>query len=115
MFFLDCFDDLVKLRGINPRERNRNRVTKVSAFLKDPGSMQYLRRTSLALNLTSHVQNVCAQLRDDVEPLLVRLAKGEVHDIVCNDLKRVLLALHLDASLDVNAAVALLFGTAIEL
>ena len=115
MLFLDCFDDLVKLRGINPRERNRNRVTKVRAFLKDPGSMQYLRRTSLALNLTSHVQNVCAQLRDDVEPLLVRLAKGEVHDIVCNDLKRVLLALHLDASLDVNAAVALLFGTAIEL
>ena len=115
MMFLDCFADLVKLRGVNPRDRNKNRVTKVYSFLQNPDTMQYLRRTSLALNLTSHVQNVCAQLRDEGEPLLVRLSKGEVQNIVSRDLKNTLLALHLDASLDVNAAVALLFGTAVEL
>ena len=32
ILFLDCFADLVKLRGINPRERNRNRVAKLDAF-----------------------------------------------------------------------------------
>ena len=115
MLFLGCFADLVKLRSANPRERSKARVAKVAAFMNDAASMQYLRRTCLALQLAEHVQSVCAQTKQDNQPLLVRLAQGAVHNVVNDDLKRLLLALHLDANLDVNAAVALLLGTAIEL
>ena len=112
--FLDCFADLVKLRSSNPRARSQKRLVKVKAFLNDPATMQFLRRTCLAMQLTAHVQNICAQIQHDVEPFLVRLAKGAVHETVSNDLKRVLLALHLDADLDVSAAAALLLGKTTE-
>ena len=111
---LGCARDLVKLRG-SVRERTVKRVSKVLAFLAKGDTPQYLRRTSLALQLPAHALNISGQLRDEEEPLLVRLAKGVVGAAVCKDLHRLLHRLHLDPDLDQGAAVAVLLAEAMDL
>jgi len=114
--FLGCAPELVKLRGAQPRERSRKRVVKVLAFLRAPTTPQYLRRTALTLQLVGHVNNMCAQLRDDdSEPLLVRLAKGAVDKAVDKDFLRLLGRLHLDPALETGACVTALLAVAADL
>lgn len=113
--FLGCWAELLQSRGKSQRERSRKRVVKVLAFARAPGVSQYLRRTVLALRLTGHAMGLCAQLGSDQEPLLVRLAKGTVSDVVAADLGRLLGDLHLDPGLDYAACVALLMATVMEL
>jgi len=114
LHFLGCAHDLVKVRG-SVRERTLKRVSKVLAFLTKGDTPQYLRRTSLALQLPAHALNISGQLSDEEEPLLVRLAKGVVGAAVCKDLHRLLHRLHLDPDLDQGAAVAVLLAEAMDL
>ena len=115
VMFLGIFPSIVKLRGTKPRERNRKRVDKVLGFFKCHDTEQYLRRTSLSLNLVMHIHRTVAQLRCDAEPLLVRLAKGEIGRIVGKDLYSMFGRLHLDPGLDGGACVALLLASSSEL
>ena len=115
LMFLGIFSSIVRLRGTKPKERNRKRVDKVLGFFKLGDAEQYLRRTSLSLSLVMHIHRTVAQLRLDKEPLLVRLSKGEVGNIVGKDLYSLLGRLHLDPALDGGACVALLLSTSSEL
>lgn len=115
MHFLGGLDILVKLRGMQMREKSRTRVAKVQSFMRSEDTPQYLRRTVLCLQLTHHATSVCSQLCDKGEPLLVRLSKGDLQRTACGDLGRVLGLLHLDPSLDASACVASLVATAAEL
>ena len=85
--------NLIKMRGTQPRERNRKRVDKVLAFMQKPDADQYLRRTCLSLQIAAHVNALCAQLREG-EPLLVRISKGAVQQAVVQDCARLLGQLH---------------------
>ena len=77
---------------------------------------QYLRRTSLAMQLTSHVHGICAQsLGRGNLPVLVTLAQGRVREAVQLDLGRLLANLWFDPVLDTPATVGLLVATATEL
>ena len=42
LHFLGWFGDLVKLRGVKPRERNRKRITKVRTFFSFAGDPSIL-------------------------------------------------------------------------
>jgi len=112
--FLDL-GDLVKVVRVQPRERSQKRIASVRAFLADAATAQYLRRASLAMQMTAHVHNICGQLHAPKLPLLVRLCQGEVRAVVGSDLARLLRNLHLDPDLDVAAATSLLLGVAAEL
>lgn len=83
-------------------------------FFRSAEAGQYLRRTSLALQLTGHALSICGQLRDE-QPLLVKLAQGVVGAAVSSDLNRLLRQLHLDPDLDQGAAVAVLLAEAMDL
>ena len=114
--FLGIAEDLFRVQGVEPRPENQTRLVKVLRFLASPESWQWLRRASLSLRICDHVQRSCEKVRsEDSDPLLVRLAKGDVQELVDTDLRKVLSDLHLDERLDVGAAVTQLLGVATEL
>ena len=95
---------------------NKRRLEKVRAFMTAEQTPQYLRRTSLAMQLTSHVHGICAQsLGRGNLPVLVTLAQGRVREAVQLDLGRILANLWFDPVLDTLATVGLLVATAAEL
>ena len=86
-------EDVLRVQAVQPRERNRNRLRKVLAFLREEATPQYLRRASLSLGVLDHVQrwlearathsvDGCTTRRKSEhgcgDPLLVRLGKGEL-------------------------------------
>ena len=107
--------DLLQPRTTKPRDRNQKRKTKVLAFLGLADTPQYLKRTSLALQLLAHVQSLCAQSPQQAEPLLVQLAKGRIGTTVSADLSRLIGLLHLDPDLDMSATLAVLLSVGMEL
>ena len=111
---LECADSLVQLRGNKAQDKGRTRMMKVRAFLASADLPQYLRRTSLCLQLIDHAMSICSQLPDDGDPVLVRLSKGVVEQKLTDDLARILSNLHLDAALDAGTAVPALLGTAMD-
>ena len=115
MEFLGIVDGVLKLRGVQPQEQNRRRLSKVLGFMHSAETGQFLRRTTLALGLTDHVQRICAQTKHSTEPLLVRLAKGTVSRVVSSDFFRICSMMHLDSQLDVSSALVLLLSTAVDL
>ena len=62
------------------------RLSSVLKFMAGDDTLQFLRRTALVLKIPAHVNSVCGQLKDTDDPLLVKLAKGKVLDIVSGDL-----------------------------
>ena len=114
LHFLQCAPALVKMRGSQPRKRSRLRVTKVLAFMSRADAGQYLRRSSLALQLVSHVNALCAQLHMSKTPVLVRLSQGAAHRAIANDFAKLVCSLHLDTALDHAAAFSLLLATSLE-
>ena len=114
MDLLGCADSLVQLRGNKAHDKARTRMVKVRTFLKSSHLPQYLRRTSLCLELVDHAMSLCSQLPGDGDPVLVRLSKGVVDQKLTEDLVRVLCALHLDPGLDATSAVPALLGTAMD-
>ena len=67
------------------------------------------------MQILDHSHRICAQLGNDREPHFVRLAQGCVGQAANADLVRLLGRLHLDESLDVPGAVALLLSVVMEL
>ena len=57
---------------------------------------------------------MCAQPRDDIDPSLVRLARGVIGKAVVADLDRTLCRMHKDPDLEVGGAVAQLFAVSME-
>jgi len=115
LHFLGCVEDLVKWRGTQARDKSRKRVQRVLAFFAKPGTGEFLKRTALALQICGHVHGVCAQDPIAPEPLLVRLSKGVVGDIVSGDFARTLGRLHKDPDLDCGACVTELVAVCTEL
>ena len=118
LHFLGIGRDVFRCCSVTPRERNLKRLTSVLGFMADSETPQYLRRTVLALRLTGHVHSVCAQLKpvsDTEEPLLVRLAKGYVPEIVSADLAKLVGGLHRDPDLDCGACLSVLLAVALDL
>jgi len=112
---LGLSDEVFQVHSVQPREYSSKRLAKVRAYLAAAATPQYLRRTSLAMQMTSHVHNICGQLNAKKLPLLVRLCQGEVPAAVDRDLAQLLARLHMDPALDVAAACALLLCVSAEL
>lgn len=114
MDLLGCADSLVQLRGTKAQVKARKRMDKVRAFLKFGGLSQYLRRTSMCLQLIDHTMSLCSQLPGDGDPVLVRLSKGVVDQRITEDLVRLMSDFYLDPALDATTAVPALLGTALD-
>lgn len=72
----------LRFRGTVPREQNSRRVQKVLDFVRLAGTPQYLRRTSLCLQMVDHINAICAHEGvDGRQPLLVRLCQGAVTQV----------------------------------
>ena len=112
--FLGISSDIFKLSTTKPLEKTSKRLRSVFAFLSLPSTPQYLRRTSLVLGMLDHTHRLCADLHKPGEPLLVRLAKGEVMDAWDKDLSVLLRRLRLDPDLDVAALVTLVLLVSID-
>ena len=111
---LGIASETFRLSTVKPLEKTSQRLRSVLAFLSLPSTPQYLRRTSLVLDLLDHAHRTCAQLHKPGEPVLVRLAKGEVMSTWDEDLSRLLRRLRWDPELDVAALVTLVFLVSID-
>ena len=114
--FMGVAPAVFKLGTVKALLKNSSRLRSVLAFLDLPSTPQYLRRTALALDVLDHTHRICGQVyaRGDGDPLLVRIARGGVVDALDADLASTFRRMHLDASLDVGAAVILLLQVAID-
>ena len=113
--FLGVWTSVLRCSNVTPREKNRRRLANVHAFFAKEDAPQYLRRTALAMQLPAHVSDICGQLGQEGDPLLVRLAKGSVRSVVSADLTRLVLSMHTDPDLDHSAFLTLALGTALDL
>ena len=104
------------LKYVNPRKVNSARLTKALTFYKKPEATQLLRRTSLAMRLTG-VMTVIASTNDteDVEPMIVRVCKGEFHALLQERWESIVGAIHGDASLHIGATMSVLIATEADL
>lgn len=100
-----------------PQERNQKRLTKFHAFLAAPSTEDRLKRACLCLQLTTHAVALTVTHAPSVpagvetEPLLVRLAKGEVQQKTIAHLHRLLTLLPLDPDLAIADTVKALLAT----
>jgi hypothetical protein len=104
-----------KINQARLREENMKRLSSALNFMAGDDAPQFLRRTALVLSIPAHVSNVCGQLKDTGDPLIVKLAKGTVLDIVSGDLARLIGSLHLDAELDVGACLSAAIAASMDL
>ena len=103
--FLGIASDMLSLSTVKPLEKSSSRLRSVLAFLSLPSTPQYLRRTALVLAMLDHLHRLCAQLHAPGDPLLVRLARGEIMAAWDEDLSNLLGRLRLDPELDVAPLV----------
>ena len=131
LVFLGRFGDIFKVSSKQPRPRSKARLQAVGAFFREDTTPQYLKRTALCFQVLDHVerwseskhrrqrdQDISARdgsLERPQEPLLVRVAKGEVEILVSEDVSRLISLLHLDSDLDVGACVTQLLAAAADL
>ena len=114
MIILGLVDKVVRLVSVCPKEKNRGRLNKVRDFAKQPQALHYLKRTSLALQLSQHTHSICAQMSSDTAPPLVKLANGSVRIAVLADFQRVAALAPHDPALSQSAVVTVLLGVVIE-
>ena len=114
LHLLGLHGDVFKLPYVVPRDHNKKRLDKIHAFWAHHETPQYLRRTSVSLQLTAHVNNLCAKLHGVDEPAIVSLARGRVRDVTATAFSAMMGKLHLDPELDVGACLATLLATAVE-
>ena len=113
--YLGIHGSVLRFVGVQPREENQTRLVKVHKFYQLLGGLDYLKRTSLALQLTLHTHSICAKQDPDALPVLVQLAQGRVCQAVLVDFERVVASLSDDTQLDVSAAVTLLFSALLDI
>ena len=114
LIMFGLMDKVFRLTTVEPQAKNKARLTKVLAFAKQPQALQYLKRTSLALQLSHHTHSICAKLHTQADPPLVQLAKGKVRLSVIADFKRMPALLRNDADLNYTAAATVLVGVVID-
>ncbi len=109
--------EVFELSMTRPQERNQKRLTKFHAFLAAPSTEDRLKRACLCLQLTTHAVALTVTHAPSVpagvetEPLLVRLAKGEVQQKTIAHLHRLLTLLPLDPDLAIADTVKALLAT----
>ena len=108
---LNVQNEVLRFVTVAPREENKVRMKKVLSFTGLPGALDYLKRTVLALGLTTHTHAICASVDPGQDPVVVQLAKGRVRIAVTEDLARLASLLPLDPDLDAGAALTLLHAT----
>ena len=114
MHFLDCPRALLQVGSVNIRAKAKQRVNKVLQFFQKNDVGQYLRRSVLTVNVLQHLHSICAQSVDISEPLLVRIARGGIRQVLSADISRVLFRLHLDPDLQVTSFLPVLLSIGIE-
>jgi hypothetical protein len=116
MDFLRMGPEVIKLTTVKPQEQNKGRVHYVHKFMKSKDAPQYLRRTSLCLQITMSATGTTSQkgMRGDA-PLLVRLCRGEVVERCQGHFTRLLVQLWRDPGLDVGACVSAMMLTTCDL
>ena len=103
-----------RLVSIKPQAKNKVRLTKVLAWSTQPQALQYLKRTSLAMQLCHHTHSICAQLQPEATPKLVELVDGKVRRAADADFKRISTGLVRDPALDHTPAVTVLVGVLVD-
>ena len=68
----------------------------------------------MTVNVLQHLHSICAQSVDISEPLLVRIARGGIRQVLSADISRVLFRLHLDPDLQVTSFLPVLLSIGIE-
>ena len=116
MDFLQMGPHAIKLTTINPQVRNKGRMAQVLKFFKMEGGGQYLRRTSLCLQLTGMATSITAKKSaPDAVPLLVRLFEGEVIVKTQVHLSHLLTELWRDPTLDAGACISAMLLTVCDI
>ena len=99
---------VLQLVSVVPRKENTVRLRKVLFFTGLPGALDYMKRTSLALDVATHTHSICAKADSAQTPVLVQLAQGLVRTSVTEDFVNKASSLHLDPALDKGAALTVL-------
>jgi hypothetical protein len=116
MDFLQMGPHAILLTTINPQVRNKGRMAQVLKFFKMEGGGQYLRRTSLCLQLTGMATSITAKKSaPDAVPLLVRLFEGEVIVKTQVHLSHLLTELWRDPTLDAGACISAMLLTVCDI
>ena len=107
---------VLQLTSKNPRPPNQRRLRVVRGFLSDPISVQYVRRTSLCLQLIGLTKSVAGQTAKERHelPLAARLSRGENDELVESRLRWLLVRLHYDPWMNAVAAWAALLAIAFD-
>ena len=114
LVLLGIQEQVLQVPSVVPRPENKARLAKVLSFTRLPGALDYLKRTSLVLELTTHVHSICAQDDAASAPPLVRLAQGRVRLATVAALERQAAHLRLDPALDVSVALTLLLSVSAD-
>ena len=115
MMILD-FPDAGLTIKTTARDENKRRVTKVKRFFRNPGAMQALKRDSLVLQITAVAEAFLSRIPAEGEPpIVVRILKDELHDLVNGQVWSVLGNLHRDPKLHAGPAVVAILATAMDL
>ena len=117
MSLIDMPQNAFKVRSMKPRQENQKRLRAVEAFFKHAEAPQLLRRTCLAFQLTGGVEAmVSANPTTGEVPTLVRLARGDAHQLLerrCQDMFGAMAAC--DPSLALGPAVTTLLCAAMDM
>ena len=112
---LDAAVHIFVLLTTQPRQENRNRLSKVLSWFAAPGAVQYLKRTCLGFEIVGPVMALASRKNKPGDvPVLVRLAQGRAHEKAQSQLTFLLRNLHRDPSLDHGAATSVLISTAVN-
>ncbi len=96
--------DILRLSTTHPRLENQRRIRAVEKYLCHKNTLVELKRVSLALRLSMLATNIAGLKRvsatvGEPEPVLLRLARGDVLRRVSEELAATVRNLHCDASL----------------
>lgn len=78
---LDAAVHIFVLLTTQPRQENKNRLSKVLSWFAAPGAVQYLKRTCLGFEIVGPVMALASRKNKPGDvPVLVRLAQGRAHE-----------------------------------
>jgi hypothetical protein len=102
-----------------PRPQSQRRLKATHAFFDHPDCYQFLKRTSLALQLTGVLTDLTGKGTgikvsgpSELVPPVVRLCKGEAHTLLQKSWSSIVGKLHSDKELDSGRTIGVLLGRA---
>ena len=103
---------VLQLQGANPQEDSQKRLRRFLTFYTSDMATQRLKQATLCLSLTEYALNITGQKRDaagigdgEMEPLLVRLSRGEIETKTGTKLVDIFGQLQCDTTLEHMAAI----------